>query len=124
MKITIGLTRTDRDADYVPAMDGYRPDAPQDVVVLEVAAELSAYSGEEGWETIEAGEAYFTATNAPREVIERHRLALAVYRELAEEMRRQGGVKHRLSMSVGDTIQVDDGDLYEVKPFGWEKVST
>jgi len=119
MKITIGLTKTDRAADYVPAMDGYREGAAQDVVLLEVEAPTKH---EGGWQAVEVGEAYFTATNAPQEVIEADPLALAVYRELAEEVRRQGKVPHRLSMSVGDTVQVDDGPRLAVASFGFTQL--
>ena len=121
LKITIGLTRTDRQANYVPAMDGYRPGAKQDVIELEVEAPLAQPEG--GWQAVEVGEAYFKATNAPQEVIEADPLALAVYRALAEKVREQGGVKHRLEMFVGDTVSLDGGPLVSCERFGWKEVS-
>lgn len=120
MKITIGLTRTDREANYVPSMDGYRKGAAQDVVVLEVEAEPRYPEGE--WQAVEVGEAYFTATNAPEEVVLASPLATAVYRALIAKLRAEH-LTHRLSMSVGDTVQVDDGPVLVVKSFGFEEVA-
>jgi len=115
VKITIGLTKTDRAADYVPSMDGYRPGAEQDVVVLEIDAVPTQPDG--GWRALEVGEAYFMATNAPEEVVKGSPLALAIYTALVERT----APAHRLSMSVGDTVQVDDGPVLVCASFGWEE---
>jgi len=118
LKITIGLTRTDRQANYVPAMDGYRPGAKQDVIELEVEAPLAQPEG--GWQAVEVGEAYFKATNAPKEVVEADPLAHAIFQVLVAT---EGGYAHRLTMDVGDTVQVDGGQAVSCESFGWKEVS-
>lgn len=119
MKLTIGFTRTDRDNDYIPGMDGYRPGAAQDVVTLEVDAP-SAPDG--GWESVVAAEAYFVATNAPSEVVARDPLATAILHALllADEVQ---SPQHRLTLDVGDTVQVDDGPVLSVERFGFQLVT-
>ena len=118
MKITIGLTRSDRPVGYIPAMDGYKPGAAQDVLELEVDAPLAQPEG--GWQAVEVGEAYFKATSAPQEVIEADPLALAILRALLE-LRGRGGAEHRLEMFVGDTVTVD-GTTVSCERFGWAEV--
>jgi hypothetical protein len=108
VKITIGLTRTDRAADYVPAMDGYRPGAAQDLFVIEVESPAI--------DPAVIGEAFFVATNAPKEVVDGDRLASALYREITRKL----PIAHRLTLSVGDTVQVDDGPVFVVAPVGFE----
>jgi hypothetical protein len=123
MKITIGLTRTERDngRDYVPAMDGYREGADQDVVVLVVDAEPTQ-PPPAGWQAVEVGEAYFKATNAPQEVVEADPLAQAIHDALMARLDELVAFTHRLSMNVGDTVQVDDGPRVVCARFGWEEI--
>lgn len=118
MKIIIGLTKTFRmgwkgsTIDYVPSMDGYHDEAVQDILVIEVESP--------DLDTQVVGEAYYCATNAPEEVVNRDPIAKAL---LAELRRKQaaGELTHRVSMDVGDTIQIgDDGPKYVVAPMGFE----
>lgn len=119
MKITIGFTRTDRPNDYIPGMDGYRKGAAQDVVVLDLDVQSGQPEG--GWQAVEVAEAYFTATNAPVEVIDRDPLATAV-RYAVMELVHEEGQPHRLTLDVGDTVQVDNSPVLAVASFGFEEI--
>jgi hypothetical protein len=124
MKIQIGFTKTFREGwkgstiDYVPSMDGYHDGAEQDVLTFEIDVE-TRYP-EADWKSVEVGEAFFTATNAPEEVVARFPLAQAIV-DVVKPMAERGEIQHRLSLSVGDTIQVNDGPLFVVAPFGFEQ---
>ena len=101
MILTIGLTETDRAADYVPAMDGFRAGAAQRLWTFYVPANVDA---------VKAAEAVFVATNAPIEVIRENSLALTVYLALQ-------GYEDR-ALSVGDTVTVN-GERVACDRVGW-----
>jgi hypothetical protein len=64
VKIRIGLTRTDRVANYIPACDGYRPGAAQDIIELDVEPPADSTVKPKDW-----AEAVYVATNAPSPVV-------------------------------------------------------
>lgn len=94
-RVTVGLTITDRDNNYVPTMDGYRPGAAQDMIVLNVPLIwLRELTGEQ------IAEALFIGTNHP-------------YRETLHGLDGWVGRTWRggRSLSVGDTIMFGDTRL-------------
>lgn len=96
--ITVGLTLSDRAANYFPMSDGYREGAAQETVVVEVETGLLV-----GRSIEDVAEAVFVATNAPTEVVAESRLSCAILAGLLDSM---GRAQHR-SLSVGDTVEVD-----------------
>lgn len=119
MKIEIGFTKTFRQGwkgsttDYVPSMDGYHDDAEQDMFVMEVESPPM--------DPTVVGEAFYKATNAPEEVIRGDRVASAIFDELMKRQAAGTIGKHRHSMDVGDTVQIDGGPKFVVAPFGFEQ---
>lgn len=112
---TIGLTRTDRDADYVPAMDGYRAGAEQDTVTLMLAEDVLAGLG-----IVSICEALFIVTNAPEDVVvEMAKADRVLAMVLAADMvwAANSGTNHR-SISKGDTVEYQ-GIVMECQSAGW-----
>jgi hypothetical protein len=105
--ITIGLTVSDRAANYIPAMDGWRPGAAQDTFPLPQVALPAA------WTRADVAEALFTLTNAPVEVWD----GKGGYAELARTLRALNPLLAR-SLSVGDTVTVD-GVTLACQRVGW-----
>lgn len=107
-RIVLGLTRTDRIANYIPAMDGYRDGADQERYVLHVPTEALR-----GVTLEQVAEAAFTATNHPfPESLTGLAGLIAV--EVADARR----VSLR-SLSTGDTVEM--GDVRAIcQPTGWE----
>lgn len=97
-RVTVGLTESDRDANYVPSMDGYRDGATQQVVVLDLP--LRAFNGEV---EMTIAEAVFVATNAPGREYMSTDLQRAIWDRV--EVRRTVDMR---SLSVGDTVTFGD----------------
>lgn len=108
-RITIGYTRTDRPGDYVPAVDGYRPGAAQDVRTIIVHTDLVA-------DALAWAEVVFMVTNAPPMLA--NGLVAAVVPAL------EASPGEWRSLSVGDTVSVGSTTLactavnWEVVPGG------
>lgn len=97
MLLTLGLTESDRANDYIPSTDGYRHDATQELVALNVYPELPDVSGEE-W-----AEAAYLATNLPpsdHDTPAVTALRTAITHHIAEHAR------PFRSLSCGDTVTV------------------
>ena len=111
--VSIGWTTADRTRfpDYMPFWDTYRPGLPQHVetVTIEVP---------KGWDARRIAEAAYTATNHP-EPTTLGGPARAIY----ERLRANGyhGRQAHWSLSVGDTVTVDDVRLGCAR-IGWEEV--
>ncbi len=105
VRLVIGRTITDRAGDYVPAIDGYRPGAPQDVISIDVPAR--ADTDGPGW-----AEAVFVATNRPG-VPDKGSAAADVHAATIMV----NTVRQR-SLSVGDTVTVD-GVRHVCDRAGW-----
>ncbi|MDG4834837.1 hypothetical protein O7627_36835 [Solwaraspora sp. WMMD1047] len=108
MIITLGLTESDRDADYVSFSDGYRHGAPQQLVTITLEGDGSQYDAEQ-W-----AEAAFVASNhlgeAPAGPTRAIQLALA--EQVTGPLR---------SLSVGDTVTVR-GQMWACENSGWRRV--
>lgn len=79
LTIVLGLTITDRARDYIPACDGYRPDARQHLIQLTLPAGTWVLTAAE-W-----AEAAYVATNAPSDgIIDAQPGARAIHRALDE----------------------------------------
>jgi hypothetical protein len=105
--ITIGLTITDRPGDYIPALDGWRPGAAQQIVKLGEVKLPSA------WTRTNVAEALFALTNAPAELWLGRDGYDALSHVIAYDLR---GLDRALS--VGDTVTVD-GVTLACERVGW-----
>jgi hypothetical protein len=103
--IAYGMTVTDRDSDYIPMMDGYRPGAEQDVVTFEVEHSLGQQTPE-WW-----AEAVFVATNAPTTETVDARPGARLVADTIPPTR---------ALSVGDTVTVD-GIVVTCERIGWKR---
>lgn len=109
MNIVLGFTESDRDADYISASDGYRPDAAQQQVTITLEGDGTQYSAEE------LADVAFTASNHPG--LAPDGPARASQLALAEQ------VRSRLrSLSVGDTVTVHS-QTWACENDGWRRVS-
>jgi len=107
MKVTIGFTWTDRANDYIPTMDGYRPGAEQEEVVIELPD-----AAVQGASARVIAEAVFVATNAPLEVVETHPLARVIWYLLPFGRWR--------ALSIGDTVAIEGFSKLECARLGWK----
>lgn len=115
MYMIIGLTRTDRQNDYLPAMDGWKLGAAQDAFGLHVP-DLPGTGSQ--W-----AEAVFIATNAPEQVIQESPLATAVFEAIKAwldnwQARRPVTPTTFRSLCVGDTVLVG-GALWSCEKSGF-----
>jgi hypothetical protein len=120
LTVRIGYTISDRDRDYIPTRDGYRPGAAQHSVTVELPdrPELARLTG------FELAEAVFVATNAPRHLWRSIAAAAAVAEALLgptstlpDEQRR-----HLRALSVGDTVTVA-GRTLACEPVGFTDIT-
>lgn len=114
MKIIYGMTLSDRAADYIPADDGYRPGAAQDMIYFEVGNELIGDA-----KAHYIAECLFIATNAPDEALHDKPELIHAMRRLVTsmyDMGMQGAITfapfgdtepYCRSMSVGDTVTLE-----------------
>jgi hypothetical protein len=112
MKITIGYTLSDREHDYIPFDDGYRPGARQEEVTVEL-------TGLDELDDTEVAELVFVATNAfvPSPRWPDGDIVTAVGRAVAANV-----LTHHSSLSKGDTVTVR-GVRYECASTGFERVA-
>lgn len=106
--ITVGFTVTDRANDYVPSMDGWRPEAAQEVVMWEVP--------DNGLTVEEWAEAVFVATNAPPGIHVQDGATDIVRAMLA-------GRRAPRSLSVGDTVTVHGRTVECARGAEWREVA-
>lgn len=123
MKITIGLTRSNRtrgDDDYIPSFDGWRDGAAQDQVQVELPDSLATLT------RTELADAAFVATNAPsRDDMASYPGAQQVLDALTAIPTSPGTQPiptTMRSLSIGDTVTVDDRKLACVA-VGWVDVT-
>lgn len=126
--IEVGFTHTDRAADYVPAMDGYRPGAAQTTVTIG-PVNLPGQTEDTPITLEEAksiAEACFVATNLPQPPSPgtlAHDIEQALSLEaLAMATKHDPRLQHLRSLSVGDTVKVR-GMTLAVARLGWEHVA-
>ncbi len=108
MIITLGFTKSDRDADYISFSDGYRLGARQMSVTIVLEGDGRHLSGEQ-W-----AEAAFIASNHPGQAPAGP--ARAIQLALAEQVRFP-----LRSMSVGDTVSVHE-QMWACEGAGWRPV--
>lgn len=120
LTVRIGYTISDRDRDYVPTSDGYRPAAAQRSVTVELPdrPELARLTGPE------LAEAVFVATNAPEDrwrstpgAVEVAEVLFGPASNLPDEQRR-----HLRALSVGDTVTVA-GRTLACEPVGFTDIT-
>jgi len=90
-KVAIGWTESDRAAGYISYMDGWKPEAEQEVWVIDIPDYFAT-------DIERVAEAVFEATNAPYELPVG---SLGIW--FQNYFKTQGGVLPR-SLSVGDTV--------------------
>jgi len=100
--VTIGFTRADRENDYVPTLDGWRPGASQDIVDLSVS--ISEKDGIGGMSTRDVAELVMAITNHPDPTYWQHRQGAKAIED-ALKLARDAGVPIR-AVSIGDTVTV------------------
>jgi hypothetical protein len=112
----LGFSISDRAADYIPSMDGYRPGARQDLIALEVdTADLNAALPPFYWV-----EAAYQASNLPP-FAEGDRPVVRAVRRALDALRARyapAPVPNLRSLSVGDTITMA-GQMWECTRTGW-----
>lgn len=106
--IVIGYTKNSSDLSYVPAMDGWRPDAPQHLLAVTVPLPP-------GLAPHEVAELVFIGTNAPQ--LETGSPEYRIHHAIRDTGYR--GQEAHWALSVGDTVTVD-GIRLQVKPAGWD----
>jgi len=106
--LVVGYTKVDRDNDYVPMMDGYRPGAEQHeiTVTVDLPPDMAGHL---------VAELVFIATNAPD--LEEDSRAMKI-RDAITATGYKGREAH-WSLSVGDTVIVD-GTRYACQNSGWQ----
>lgn len=120
--ITIGLTASDRDNNYSSFMDGYRPGADQQQVLLPVPSFLL-----HGKDIEEIAEKVFIATNAPGDmpVGTLEHAVRNLWSELVRSLSSVGQGSLR-SVSKGDTVtlgfDVDEDPTVACASFGWDRL--
>ncbi|MGZ0147122.1 hypothetical protein ACXJJ3_08630 [Kribbella sp. WER1] len=110
--ITIGWTISNREAGYVAFMDGYQPFAKQytETITVELPVNVVGH---------QVAELVFIATNAP--AVDPGTPEEAVQEAIYATGYRGEQAAH-FSLSVGDTVTVDDV-MWACKAASWEKVS-
>ena len=116
MIVRIGLTRSDRDKNYVPQIDGFISGSKQDFYTID-SKFISGLSAEE------VAEAVFEATNAPS--IPFDNLFMAEVREVFELSSKfydpMSNIELR-ALSVGDTVEVVGLGTVACDHVGWVEV--
>lgn len=118
MIITLGFTRSDRTADYIPTMDGYRAGAQQTVATLRLRPDLgAAVTVPQDLTGIQWAHAMFYATNIPAEAGQDTPAVAAIRHALEVEP-----PAFWQSMSIGDTITVNGETWACGRGSSWELV--
>lgn len=106
MQITVGWTEQSLDGNYIPSFDGWRAEAQQDTVVIDLPSEFDTTVSE-------IGEAVFEATNSP------YRAVRPLVRWLQDEFNRISATRAFRSLSVGDTV-TKGSEIAEVVSMGFK----
>lgn len=109
VRITIGFTKTDRESNYVPMMDGYRAGAEQELVVVDMPRALLPVV------IAQTPELFFGVTNAPLDAIQASPRMSRMHEHFVSV-----GQTFPRSISVGDTVSYGD-ERWACARRGWDR---